>query len=512
MDKVGVIIGRTVMSNQKRKEVILALLVEKGKVLVNELAKDMNVSEKTIRRDLDKMEKEGLLVRSHGGAVRPDMAELSVEQEGLLPSHEQRVETFEEGKKESFEEPMKENSKKLNEEADKSNKVKTGQLDEGLKKHERMVESSKPDWLVRAMENAKSSPVTKVSTHGNQEKAGETARDNMGFVPRRKVSQGSSKDIKIRQSGNTIKPIGTLRDINLMDLEKSISPETLAELMKLVDSEIQNDTRAAVELEKPVMDKRLEYEEPIVDEELEYEESSRKGWKYKKSASDEELEDEGVEDEEPKHEKSTDVEEPIEDELEDEELPPVEGARRKKSYGAKKADYQLEMVNLSGEQRVGRVPKVVPWQETKRRTRDSYKRKVAEFYEGHERIKESERPYNQERKNKKNKSIEAEREAKLPEGKNRTKTSSKGKSKSQEGKITNKPSTTMKRILDWLHIIVALAIFIGGIILAFYIIQSNRAQHMIINEGNSQYESIVYDDLSFLILTDDGLLESVHLK
>lgn len=47
----------------------MAMLNENKSVLVPELAKLFNVTEETIRRDLEKLEKEGFLKRTYGGAV-----------------------------------------------------------------------------------------------------------------------------------------------------------------------------------------------------------------------------------------------------------------------------------------------------------------------------------------------------------------------------------------------------------------------------------------------------------
>ncbi|AZT90937.1 DeoR/GlpR transcriptional regulator [Caldicellulosiruptor changbaiensis] len=53
----------------ERRQKIMAMLNENKSVLVPELAKLFNVTEETIRRDLEKLEKEGLLKRTYGGAV-----------------------------------------------------------------------------------------------------------------------------------------------------------------------------------------------------------------------------------------------------------------------------------------------------------------------------------------------------------------------------------------------------------------------------------------------------------
>ena len=52
----------------KRKQQILMILEEKKKVLVEELAEELQVSTITIRRDLESFEKEGIVKRFYGGA------------------------------------------------------------------------------------------------------------------------------------------------------------------------------------------------------------------------------------------------------------------------------------------------------------------------------------------------------------------------------------------------------------------------------------------------------------
>jgi len=56
----------------ERRRNIISLLEENNSVLVPELSKIFNVTEETIRRDLEKLEKDGLLKRTHGGAVISD--------------------------------------------------------------------------------------------------------------------------------------------------------------------------------------------------------------------------------------------------------------------------------------------------------------------------------------------------------------------------------------------------------------------------------------------------------
>jgi DeoR/GlpR family transcriptional regulator of sugar metabolism len=55
----------------ERHAVILDRLARQSGVRVGELALALGVSEMTVRRDIDTLEERGLLVRVHGGAVRP---------------------------------------------------------------------------------------------------------------------------------------------------------------------------------------------------------------------------------------------------------------------------------------------------------------------------------------------------------------------------------------------------------------------------------------------------------
>lgn len=55
---------------QERRQKILREVEEKGRVRVAELSKELGCSEVTIRSDIKKMDAEGILKRTHGGAVR----------------------------------------------------------------------------------------------------------------------------------------------------------------------------------------------------------------------------------------------------------------------------------------------------------------------------------------------------------------------------------------------------------------------------------------------------------
>lgn len=61
--------GRQALLAAERHEKIVELVNERGGIRVSELSELLGVTEETIRRDLDRLEEEGRLRRSHGGAV-----------------------------------------------------------------------------------------------------------------------------------------------------------------------------------------------------------------------------------------------------------------------------------------------------------------------------------------------------------------------------------------------------------------------------------------------------------
>ena len=53
----------------ERQKKIMELLESEGAVWVNKLSAELKVTEETVRRDLEKLEKQEMLLRTHGGAV-----------------------------------------------------------------------------------------------------------------------------------------------------------------------------------------------------------------------------------------------------------------------------------------------------------------------------------------------------------------------------------------------------------------------------------------------------------
>ena len=66
------VINYKVIEMEERRQAILRKLEEKGSVRVAELSKELGCSEVTIRNDIKNMDQEGLLKRTHGGALQID--------------------------------------------------------------------------------------------------------------------------------------------------------------------------------------------------------------------------------------------------------------------------------------------------------------------------------------------------------------------------------------------------------------------------------------------------------
>jgi DeoR family fructose operon transcriptional repressor len=60
------------MNFQRRKQIILEKLNTKGEVDIKEMANELAISEITMRRDLNQLADDGLLYRTHGGAMKVD--------------------------------------------------------------------------------------------------------------------------------------------------------------------------------------------------------------------------------------------------------------------------------------------------------------------------------------------------------------------------------------------------------------------------------------------------------
>src|SRR6266849_2582083 len=75
---------------EERRQKVLELVNERGFVALSELAKVLNASESTIRRDLDYWGQHGLIKRTRGGAMFRDGALPALEERTLRETEEKR--------------------------------------------------------------------------------------------------------------------------------------------------------------------------------------------------------------------------------------------------------------------------------------------------------------------------------------------------------------------------------------------------------------------------------------
>jgi len=80
---------------EERRQYIVALAQQHGRVLVDELSQSLGISRITIRKDLDYLQSRGALLRTHGGALLPGAGALSdpslQEKEGRHSNEKQRI-------------------------------------------------------------------------------------------------------------------------------------------------------------------------------------------------------------------------------------------------------------------------------------------------------------------------------------------------------------------------------------------------------------------------------------
>jgi len=82
------------MLNEERRQTILAIISQNKKIRVKQIARKFGISEVTIRKDLEALEKRGFLTRVHGGAILnnrsvPDLA--LTEKENINPEFKKRI-------------------------------------------------------------------------------------------------------------------------------------------------------------------------------------------------------------------------------------------------------------------------------------------------------------------------------------------------------------------------------------------------------------------------------------
>lgn len=80
------------MLNEERRQRIKEILTLKKRILVNEMSGEFNVSPVTIRKDLEILEKRGILTRVHGGAIinHSSVQDLALTEKERIHTNEKR--------------------------------------------------------------------------------------------------------------------------------------------------------------------------------------------------------------------------------------------------------------------------------------------------------------------------------------------------------------------------------------------------------------------------------------
>ncbi len=79
------------MLNIERYNLILELLKRKKNVKLSELTEELNISEATVRRDLNFLEEKGKIKRIHGGAILVDKEEEDIDYKKLVYNEEKNL-------------------------------------------------------------------------------------------------------------------------------------------------------------------------------------------------------------------------------------------------------------------------------------------------------------------------------------------------------------------------------------------------------------------------------------
>ncbi len=75
----------------ERRQYILSLIQSEGRVLVGELSRSLGTSELTVRKDLEYLQSQGLVQRTHGGALRIQPSALFDEKQKQHSREKQRI-------------------------------------------------------------------------------------------------------------------------------------------------------------------------------------------------------------------------------------------------------------------------------------------------------------------------------------------------------------------------------------------------------------------------------------
>ena len=222
------------MSGQKRRNRILALLEEKEAIYVSDIAKEFDVSDKTIRRDLQELEDEGLLLRFRGGATKPEKASTSVNQMELELSAEAPEKVPTKG--------IEKVPKKTPMEMPKVKEDKNENQKEAFKRV--VIKRSKPEWLARKIENAR--PGTLVESNIT---ASIKEEEPPPLEPFKEETKDSVvKEAEVITSREIVEDLKDQKNLEVIEVGTPFAPEALKRIIKLAESESGG---GPITLEKP---------------------------------------------------------------------------------------------------------------------------------------------------------------------------------------------------------------------------------------------------------------------
>ena len=480
------------MTGQERKQKILDILEESKTASVSMLAEEFKVSDKTIRRDLTALEEKGLLIRTRGGAMTP---------EALLEGSQMELEL----PVESSEGTSKEKDSKsatIKESVSTSEQVHPGVV----------VKTSRPEWIVRAIEKARPGTIIE-PTDPVEEKEEALPVQEKKDEPTTKAPESASEGAEPLSTDEIKEPKKVSKEINVIEVGESITPEVIEGLIEYVKPKPQEESVPSSEGEKQ--------EKP--------QEQTKKKRTEDKSRKDKQKRDKTVEDKPRKDKQKRDK--TIEDKPREDKQKRDKTVEDKPREDKPRKDKPTED-NSKEERPVKDKPQKDKPQKDNSKEEKSKKIKStsSEGAQSREKLESEERPAKQPPKEQAKKSVKSPESAKAEkteESKRQKKPSKKAKddrhkkANNQEGTVKSirknqkqkaeepKESSKVRSVFDIIHIILAVICFVGGTILAIYILQTNRNQNVEIPEDNGRYEMMIYEDVSVNPSTQGHILVSV---
>ena len=456
------------MTGQERREKILAILEERGSAKSIEIAEEFGVSEKSIRRDLIELESNGLLTRFRGGAKRLDNVEApdkNVELKDVARPVEQVkqkdvVEPVEQtGQKEVVQLAKQTKSKEVAQPVDK---IRLDDID--LSANQMKLELSE-EPLKEPLKEPSKRPGSKVKVADESDNKSEQV--SPGVVVK------TSRPEWIVQAIEKARP-GTITEPTHPVVEKE---ETLVVQEKKKTPSVQKKKAPPVQKKRGVVATRTPESTPekvemdSIDEAKEPKKASKE---INVIQVGETITPEVIEGliqlVNPKAKDESELSSKPEEQVSHQEQTKEKQTKDKKKRDKVRRDKPIE----------DRLAKPLPRERANRPARPAKPTRAG-------RAEESDRQKRPVRGAKHDRIERANRQGGT--------VGSIKKNQKQKGP-ESKESSKSRRIYDLIHIILALICFIGGTILAIYVLQAGRNQNVEVQEDNGRHEIIIHEDLS----------------